>query len=420
MARDSVSAIPRIPQTVTDWPDPLDAGAFGVLGRVVEALDGQSEADPTAVIFQLLSGFGCYLGERHWVQVDEDRHTPRLWVLLIGNTSSRKGLSFGISRSFMAGVDEDWTKHQVAAGLASGEALVQSVRDPDVEGEDPGAPDSRLWVVEPEFSTVLRISRREGSTLSGVLRSFYDSGTAQIRRSAGITTATDASVSLVGHITKSELLRELRSTDLTGGLVNRFALVLCRRQGDHPEGGRLPAKVRNEIVTELSKSVTWANKLKPTEVKRDAEAKALWATMYPILLDRGEDAVGFATSRAAAITLRLSLLIALLDRSTTIKKSHLRAASDLWAYADHSAHLIFGDRVGDTRSDKILAAIKAAGDAGLTRASVNDVLGGHASKEDLDELLGDLIRAGKIVAVSEKSPKGGHHTVYMVNPGGVV
>jgi hypothetical protein len=50
---------------------------------------------------------------------------------------------------------------------------------------------------------------------------------------------------------------------------------------------------------------------------------------------------------AEAYVVRLSLLYALLDCSAQVKLVHLQATLTLRGYIDRSAHLIFGDSLGD-------------------------------------------------------------------------
>ena len=49
--------------------------------------------------------------------------------------------------------------------------------------------------------------------------------------------ATEAHISILGHITKDELLRELNGGDAANGFANRF-LWVCAKRGQYlPEGG---------------------------------------------------------------------------------------------------------------------------------------------------------------------------------------
>ena len=66
-------------------------------------------------------------------------------------------------------------------------ALVNAVRDErwgrnkkgELELLDEGVPDKRLLAVESEFASVLAVMKREGNTLSPVLRVAWDRGTLQ-------------------------------------------------------------------------------------------------------------------------------------------------------------------------------------------------------------------------------------------------
>jgi hypothetical protein len=398
---------------VGPWPAPLTAGRHGVLADVVEALDGRSEADPNAVVFQIVAAFGNLVGPRHFAQVDRDVHHGRLWLAIIGTTAARKGLSFGVARGLVGEVDEDWRRGRIGSGLASGEALIEAVRDPDPDSDDPGSPDSRFLVVEPELASVLRIAKREGNTLSSTLRRFWDEGDAQIRRAKASVTATGAHVSVIGHITPSELRREVTTVDLANGFLNRFLLVLCHRAGNHPDGGRMRPEDHVRIVKQLKSAADWSRRRKALELVRDPEASRRWHEVYADLGDRPDNAFGNITSRAEAQVLRLSLVLAMLDQSKVVKLDHLDAALDLWRYSEESASILFGEAFADRTTDRIIEAIRETGCAGLSRTGLNRKLSGHVKGAELDELIGDLEARGLIVQFTEGE---GRHkrTAYLI------
>jgi hypothetical protein len=90
----------------------------------------------------------------------------------------------------------------------------------------PGVEDKRLMVVEPEFASVLSVSGREGSTLSEVLRNAWDSGDIQTLTKNNPIRTTGAHISVIGHITETELKKKLGDNAIFNGFVNRF-LVVC-------------------------------------------------------------------------------------------------------------------------------------------------------------------------------------------------
>jgi hypothetical protein len=91
---------------------------------------------------------------------------------------------------------------------------------------DHGVEDKRLLVVEPELGRTFRVMRREGNTLSAVLRQGWDGVTMQILTKTSGERATGHHISLIGHITVDELRRCLSHIDLANGLANRFLPVI--------------------------------------------------------------------------------------------------------------------------------------------------------------------------------------------------
>src|SRR5262249_27824452 len=115
-----------------DWPEPLGAAAYhGIAGEAVRLLEPHTEADPAALLLNLLVSFGSAVGHHPYVQVGADLHFPNLFVVQIGRTSSgRKGSALGMVMGLMRRVEEVWAANRVKSGLSSGEGLIHAVRDP--------------------------------------------------------------------------------------------------------------------------------------------------------------------------------------------------------------------------------------------------------------------------------------------------
>jgi hypothetical protein len=87
------------------------------------------------------------------------------------------------------------------------------------------------------------------------------------------------------------------------------------------------------------------------------------------------------------------MLYALLDGKDKIDVLHLQAALELWAYAERSTAHIFGDATGDPCADTILRALRASDS--LTRTEINNLFGGHAPAQRINQALGLLLNLGK-------------------------
>ena len=111
---------------------------------------------------------------------------------------------------------------------------------------------------------------------------------------------------------------------------------------------------------------------------------------------------GAMLGRADAQVVRLSLLYALVDRSSEIRREHLEAALALWEYAEASARFIFGAGLGDHVADEILRLLKAAPE-GLTRTQISQSFGGHRAAADMARAFGLLERNGLAHALTEKT-----------------
>jgi len=66
------------------WPRPPDAGAHhGLAGELVAALAPHTEADPVAILGQLLAAFGAATGRGAWFCVEATRHHPNEFLVLV-------------------------------------------------------------------------------------------------------------------------------------------------------------------------------------------------------------------------------------------------------------------------------------------------------------------------------------------------
>jgi hypothetical protein len=249
---------------------------------------------------------------------------------------------------------------------------------------DSGVNDKRLFVLEAEFANTLKVATREGNILSAVIRQAWETGSLRIMTKNSPARATGAHISIVGHITRSELRRLLTETESANGFGNRFLWPAVRRSKCLPEGGSLPAIA--DLIERLHEAIEFASYA--SEVKWSAAARKLWARLYPQLSEGKPGLLGAITARAEAQVLRLSMIYALLDCSTTVEEQHLRAALALWRYCEESARWIFESGTGNKSADRILAALKVAGEQGLTKWQITtNVFNRHATKFEIDEAL---------------------------------
>jgi hypothetical protein len=383
----------------SQWPA-LDPAAYhGIAGRVVQTLEPHTEADPVALLLTFLTAAGSILGPGPHAVADAASHPARLNVVLVGQTSrARKGTAWAQVRNLLALVDPSWTSGCVLPGIASGEALIAEVRDGTSDEE--GVADKRRLVLEPEFARLLAVTAREGSILSAVLREAWDGNVLKNRTKAFPQVASGAHISVVGHITREELLRSLTATEAANGFANRFLFALVRRSKRLPEGGQLDPAALDDLARQVGAAVERGYRV--GVLGRDADARERWAKAYDDFGDGSDGLAGAITARPEAQTLRLQVAYAALDGSPTITTAHIEAALAVWSYCEASALAIFGDALCDPIADRLLAALRQAPD-GLDGTEQSAVFRRHASAAQLAQARTLLEGKGLIVTEPEKT-----------------
>lgn len=373
------------------WPAPPDRAVYhGLGGEIVGQLAPHTEADPIAILSQLLVAFGAATGRGAFFQVEATRHHPNEFMLLVGDSAkARKGSSWDHVRRLLDTADPAITGRTLT-GLSSGEGLIWAVRDP--AGQDPGIPDRRLLVIEPEFASVLKSTARDISTLSPTLRSAWDGRPLAILTRTAPARSTDAHIAVIGHITQTELQHHVNPVELANGLLNRFIIVACRRVRLLPEGGDPDPLHHTGHHRRLAHALNAARDA--GQLKLSPPARVRWSNAYRQLAEPQDGITGQISARAEAHTIRLALLYALLDGVREIQPAHLDAALALWDYAARSATWALERTTGDSLARQIHGALRHAPD-GLTRTQLRDLLHRNPSTAALDRALAALAHDGK-------------------------
>jgi Protein of unknown function (DUF3987) len=400
------------------WPVMAEAAYYGLAGEIVRTLEPQAEADPVALLIQVLVAFGNLAGRARRYYVAGAYHAPNLFALTVGPSGKgRKGTAWNLVKELFRDNEatEDWFGPCVKpSGLSTGEGMIEQVRDPVIktinrDGEtfvetiDEGVLDKRALFVETEFARTLRVMARPENILSSVMRCAWDGDDlATHTRKSNALRATDPHISVIGHTTIEDLRQHLQSTDAANGFGNRFLYMCVRRQKLLPLGpsesklraGLAPVIERfNSVVSEHDRTgertVSWA----------DVPTIARWEEFYRREAEERDGLLGAVTGRGEAQVVRLALIYALLDGDNAIRLPHLDAAIAVWDYCLGSARYIFGGMLGDPTADAILEALRQQ-PAGMTTTAIRDLFGRHKSATERDRALAALARRGLIERAS--------------------
>ncbi|MEH7610769.1 DUF3987 domain-containing protein [Gottfriedia acidiceleris] len=399
----------------------------GLAGDVVRAIDPHTEADPMATLITFLIAFGNIIGDGAFFIAGARKHPARIFGVVVGATGKgRKGTSLSPIRLLFNYIEPEYEKNHILSGMSSGEGLIYAVRDEstkkvpisegkgkdkkivdyEIEIEDEGVEDKRMLVIEEEFGKTLRAAKRDGNTLSAIIRELWDTGSPRALTKSPLK-ATDAHISILGQITQDELKKEIRDVDLVNGLSNRFLWIMVKRSKILPSGGYFHKVNVENLVNKIKVAVEFGKSV--GELTREPAAEKLWEQIYEQLSTGASGLIGAVTSRAEAQTMRLATLYAVLDCSNTIKVTHLRAALELWKYCFKSARFIFGSGavLESPKAIKLLEELKRLkeeGKNGMTRNEVRGFFNRNISKAELDIIIKDLISNGFIRVDKEKIP----------------
>ncbi len=396
--RVGIVELTQLSESPNERPEIKREAFYGLAGEIVNLISPHSEADPVALLANFLTAYGNVIGDKAHFRVEADRHPMRLFFVLVGDTSKgRKGTSWGyIKRPFEA-LDHEWAKN-IQTGLSSGEGLIWAVRDEIGKHQairekgkvvgyeevvvDKGVDDKRLLIVEPEFSTTLRVMERDGNTLSPTIRCAWDTGDLQVLTKNSPAKATGAHISIIGHITRQELIRYLTTTEAGNGFGNRFLWLYVRRSKSLPFGGGFHKENIEPIMKKLKAAIEFARDT--GEITWAEETRPLWEAVYPKLSEVKPGLIGALTARAEAYVTRLACIYALLDISTEIRPEHLKAALALWEYVEDSVKFIFRDTAGVPLVNELR---ELKGKQNLSKTEIHNHLGRNSKSEEIDEAL---------------------------------
>jgi hypothetical protein len=351
-----------------------------------------TEADLAALLTNFLVASGVLFGREAWAFADGKRHYAVESLLMAGPTGGgRKGTATDRVLPVLDEVEPGF-HDRVLGGLSTGEGLIKAVSK---KLRDTLDTIGRYLVVLPEFASLLIVMKRDGNTMSTVIRQAWDTKRLEVRTRKDPLDVDNVNISLIGHVTPEELLNSLTATERANGFANRLLIQLVRRSKFLPEGGGV-VDVR-AIVRRLRASVEAARGR--GLICRDEAARALWAEIYPHLARERAGIAGALCARAETHVLRLSLIYALLDSAPTIHPEHLNAAKAVWDFCERSVHYIFGQASGDADGDRITGAL-ASGP--MSRTELQRLFGNNRDSEWIRAKLAALVHSGAVVTTTKE------------------
>ena len=387
---------------INKWPTMDEKAYHGIAGAFVQLAAEKSEADPAAILVTFLIRCGVEVGSGPTLFIGDTRHKARFAGVIVGASSkARKGTS-GKPIERLFGPIENKARYSPGP-FSSGEGIIFAVRDKVMKWDeknqvevvtDPGIEDKRLFILDEEFAGAMAQTKREGNTLSMVIRNMWDNGNLDPLTKTCKTTATNAHVGWISHITTTELHARLSESEAFNGFANRILWICARRSKIVPLPEPMDDERLDAIRQQLVERIAYFRNQDFVKIAMGAEAKKAWVDHYYAALTKDNPGlVGCVINRAEAQVARLSMLYCLLDGKATIALDHLEAAVALWRYCEASARFIFHGRQTDGIAEKILEnlAVKP-----LTSTELFALFHNNVSKARLQTALSGLVASNQI------------------------
>jgi hypothetical protein len=199
--------------------------------------------------------------------------------------------------------------------------------------------------------------------------------------------------------------KEMGECDVFNGFANRFLWLSVKRSKLLPQGGNIDWQRFKQYGQRLSKICDQCGKIE--RMTRDEEATDHWKVVYPELTTGRQGLLGAATNRADAQVVRLSMIFALTDNSSTIQLKHLKAALALWSRCFQSAVKLFGPKIQSKYAQKIFDELKKRPHGTMTRTQITvDVFGRNIRADLIGAALFELSELQLVGSATHKQTNG--------------
>ena len=404
--------------TLRAKPELAGAALAGPIGEAVAICAPECEAAPVSILLPALVIFGCMMGRRVTQDIGGTLHYHNLFGMLVGDTGEgRKGTGNAVAHRVMRLVDEPFMTANVAGGLSSGEGVIGRVADPKVpDGGVAPLRDTRLHIAEEEAGTVFTRMKRDGNSLSGVLRQAWDGRTLSTltRKDDGGLMAKEPHLSCVMQVTGDELRKGLGDIELVNGFMNRFLVCYTERVRLLPFGRPVDRTRLSQPVTHLQAALNALASTGAVELGWTPAATEMYGgTIYPNLRPL-PGRLAAVTARGAPIIRRLAGIYCVSRGDFTLSVDDLTSAQAIWNYSVASIQYVYGGGVLSALAQRMLDALTQAGNAGLALTALRSAVSGHkVGKPDWDAALVEL-QQGRLVQVSKEGTPGRTKTTLQV------
>ncbi|MEZ8826151.1 DUF3987 domain-containing protein [Vibrio amylolyticus] len=380
------------------------AGFYGLLGHIAKKLSEGTEAHCEAILMTLMTLISISIPKyKKFVPFGANVTEHRINVLILAPTGGGKGVSDAQVDALINTAIElipNYVSNPLYAntssgGLSSGEGLSHHLRD----SETPLNDDKRLVIVEAEFQSVLSKCNGKDSILSATIRKLFDGKSLTSMTKSDPYTCSNPHVGIVGHITQTELCKELSDSSIANGFANRFPIYCVFPKKGIPFPKVTPTECLADLGAQLNEVLLWANSSEK-EMEFDDSYKELYTNVYDDLKSLGptDSIEQKLMTRASHYATMYAMMFAIFDKTNIISSKHLTASLAWIDYWHESVQYIFNTELealiaqeNEQLADIVLTKIRELCDKSDTRTTfktpLNHAMGKTCTGKELSHSL---------------------------------
>ncbi len=401
-AQPMVSSTPKEAQKAEKCPQLSEQAWYGLSRKYREIQGPRTEASHNYHLACFLSAVGVCLGRSVYIK-HAGRHYPNLFVVLVGKSGgARKGTALNFGSDLVQALDP---KIGIVDSLDSREGFLEHLAELGKQQEDRGGVSAVIHI--GELRSLIEKTRMEGlGNIVPMLCDAYDCRPAlAVHTRKNPITVPHPAVSLAAA-TSPRWIEGLQEQDLEGGLGNRIMWVPGEPGRPIPKPPDVDGRHWATLVRDLRKRIArWPQKqgamfsLSPATEER-------WVTIYTEIFGHHDDdpLIEILGQRLQNHCLKVALIWAALDGSTTIELHHLEAAYSFTQFLYDSLWYLFRGHGASPMAQldaKIIEAVRRAGPKGVRLPKLKHMFWRHGMELLNRRLLHLTVTDGPIVRMTD-------------------
>lgn len=345
--------------TLDVFPEPPADVYHGWFRGYVDLVKDTTEAPDQFHLASMLTIAGAYMGRRVYTKLASGKVYPNLYTVLVGNSAESKK-DTAMNRAWDTPEAPEWMRtvtnppYIERNGVESQQAFIKGMTT-----------NSNAVIRMSELSELFANARRKGtSTILTMLIKTFDNPP-QISNDSLSNPAfvANPSVSILAGTQPDVLAADMIGTDISSGFANRIMFVPGTGKGPNPWPDEVDKKALWEHWQQLHHNIKAYSDGDYIPVNRTPDVVKLWEDFYTT--PRGETAMERTMSqRHQVMVLKVALIYAISDCSTTIEYEHLQRAIQWIDWSWGCVRQLMGGwaTTNDNRlADRITAVLKRTG-----------------------------------------------------------